>query len=135
MITLATIVTALCLADLVLNKAYGAPATKGLFAEFKFFANAELMGVLTGIITFTILGFEKSSSLSLVLALFTAVGIMYLEERNSEFLSTHFTKRAIKAETRQFKYLVTWLVFTCKMAISMCSTSQMLALLSMPNLF
>lgn len=81
-LSLFIIATALTLANEALVRGHGAPGAKSLPMRTKFFANSEILGVLFGLLAYSVIGFKKAMCLSLVIIIAASTGMIYLEERN-----------------------------------------------------
>ena len=79
--------TYLFLCNFVLIRVFKYPPFGDLYQTFEFFSHADLVGMGIGCLFFQMLGFKKGVGLCLVLTLLSATSIMYLEDRNIEFMS------------------------------------------------
>lgn len=74
----------LCL--FIINNLYKPPLDSSLLESSLMLSLAAVVGVLIGSILYFTIGFQKGLMLTLTLALLCGTGILYLEDRNSEFV-------------------------------------------------
>jgi hypothetical protein len=69
----------------VLTKVIKLPKEVNIFDNIRFYASADLAGVVIGSLAFLFIGFKKSLGFTLLLSIMCTTLMMYIQERHSEY--------------------------------------------------
>ena len=96
----------LMIANFIMTDVYKPPYIGNLFQQARFFSSASVLGVLAACATHWMFGWYRSMAFSLTLSLAMLTGIMYLEDRNDQYLMQSRSRRSALEESRQFHFLM-----------------------------
>ena len=92
--------TWLFIANFIMTDVYKPPYIGNLFQQARFFSSADVLGVMVACATFYMFGWYRSMAFSLTVSLAMLTGIMYLEDRNEQYLMQSRSKRSAVEESR-----------------------------------
>lgn len=126
------LLTCLTLKSFILVAVFKLPKQLSMLDTTRFYASADLCGVMLGSVMLSIVGFNKTLAMLLTTSLICVTLMMYVEERHLEYGQiTSFRQRQwLMTERRQYLDFITALIFSLKVLLQASTTNVFICALS-----
>ena len=91
------------------------------------FCLGDILGALFTATFYPFFGMKRIGLLSLSVAFFSSIGMLYLQDRNREYMQKH-EKSELTIETMQFRHNMVFLAFASEICLSFCWFSLLVSI-------